>query len=66
MNQTSQILAALREGRSLTPMDALHEFGCFRLAARIADLRSQGYLILTETESKDGKVWAKYRMVPCT
>ena len=31
-----------------TPIDALNKFGCFRLAARISDLRNDGMLIKTK------------------
>ena len=34
-----QILEYLRLHGSITPMDALREFGCYRLGARIYDLR---------------------------
>ena len=40
--QNDLILTWLRSGRPLTPIDALREFGCFRLAARIRELREQG------------------------
>ncbi|MEY2735277.1 MAG: Helix-turn-helix domain, partial [Pseudomonadota bacterium] len=33
MSQTQQILEALARGRTLTPLEALSEFGCLRLAA---------------------------------
>ena len=48
MNQTEQILEYLKAGNSLTPIDALNMFGCFRLSARIKDLRDAGYEIDTE------------------
>lgn len=38
---------------SITPMDALAEYGCMRLAARIADLREDG--IEVETDMVKGK-----------
>jgi hypothetical protein len=44
-------------------MEALERFGCFRLAARIADLRSQGHNINTATVSKHGKEFAEYRLI---
>lgn len=47
-SQSAQILAFLSEGKPLTPLLALEKFGCFRLAARIKDLRNAGYLISTE------------------
>ena len=46
-SQTSQILAWLKRGRTLTPRQALDLFDCFRLSARIYDLRDEGYNIKT-------------------
>lgn len=56
-SQATQILRWLQAGKKLTPQDALREFGCFRLAARINDLRRDGYKINTERKrviSADG------------
>lgn len=47
-SQATQILRWLQAGKKLTPQDALREFGCFRLAARINDLRREGYNIQSE------------------
>lgn len=47
-SQESQILKALKKGRRITPLDALMEWGCMRLSARIYDLREQGYMVMTE------------------
>ena len=44
------ILQYMREHGSITAMDAIREFGCLRLAARISDLRWDGYNIETEFE----------------
>ena len=63
MTQTEMIRAHLQSGRSLTPIDALNLYGCFRLAARSKELRNQGLPIETLTEQRDGKAWAKYRLV---
>jgi len=60
MSQNKLILAHLNEGNSLTALDALREFGCFRLAARISDLKGQGNLILKRSKTvltrKNGNV----------
>jgi hypothetical protein len=45
--QSDQILSYLKLGRSLTPISALDKFGCFRLAARVNQLRNQGHQIRT-------------------
>ena len=47
--QVQQILALLIERpEGITPGDALNEIGCFRLAARINDLKRMGHNIRTE------------------
>jgi hypothetical protein len=63
MTQTEMIRAHLESGREITPIDALEHYGCFRLAARINDLRRAGLPIETITEQRNGKAWAKYRLV---
>lgn len=45
---------------SITPLEALQAYGCFRLGARICDLRKAGYGIKTE-RSKDG--YAIYSLI---
>jgi len=62
VNQTDLIRTALLSGRELTPLDALNEFGCFRLAARIKDLRAEGLDIETVSETRNGKKFARYRV----
>lgn len=64
--QTAQILALLRDrgDDGLTAMDALREAQCFRLAARISDLKDEGYDITSTIETTDtGKRIARYRLV---
>ena len=60
--QNDRIRMYLETGKSLTPMDALVRFNCFRLAARIKDLRAQGVSIRSELVHKDGKKYSKYFM----
>jgi hypothetical protein len=60
--QKQQIEAYLTKGKSLTPIDALSKFGCFRLAARIADLRNEGLNIATKIVTKKGKSYASYTL----
>ena len=62
MNQTNQILEYLKEGNSITPIEALNKFGCFRLGARIWDLKKKGYDIKTEMVQKGKKTFAKYSL----
>lgn len=51
MNQNDRILRHLRDNGSITPLDALSEYGIMRLASRISDLRSMGYDISREMVS---------------
>ena len=60
VTQNDKILSYLEEGKSISPMDALNHFGCFRLASRIHDLRSEGNLI--KTVRKSGKKYAEYKL----
>lgn len=48
-------------GREVNPRLALLKFGCFRLAARIKDLRMLGMKIKTEMVEADGKRFASYK-----
>lgn len=61
--QCRVILDALKTGRAITPASALDEYGCFRLAARIWDLRQAGHDIVTYWESDGHKRWASYKLL---
>ena len=43
VKQTERILNHMQEHGSITPLDAMNEYGIFRLASRISDLKKQGY-----------------------
>jgi hypothetical protein len=45
MTQADGILNWLLQGRTITQLEAIDQFGCTRLAARINDLRKRGYHI---------------------
>ena len=62
MSQSMQILSHLKR-KPITPIEALERYGCFRLAARLSDLRYQGHLIETEMVERDDKRFARYRLV---
>ena len=51
MSQEKQILEYLQAGNRITPIDSLNLFGCFRLGARICDLRQRGYDIINEAKT---------------
>lgn len=63
-SQSAQIRAALLAGETLTPLDALRRFGCFRLGARIWELRNEhGMDIRTEQfRTESGKIVAAYSL----
>lgn len=63
-SQTKSILEHLNSGLSITQLDALNMFGCFRLSARIYDIKQMGYAIdsVTETDHRTGKRYARYSM----
>ena len=45
MTQCERVLEYMKDFGSITPLDAMQDIGCMRLAARIADLREMGYAI---------------------
>lgn len=60
--QEEAVLAALRSGRALTPLDALEGFGSFRLAAIIHRLKRAGHPIVKRmVEVRSGTKVAEYR-----
>lgn len=61
-SQKSMILEHLLSGKSITPMEALNKFGCFRLSARIFDLIDDGYAITKEMKEVNGKKFAEYSL----
>jgi len=71
MSDKSRVLDYLQVNGSITPMEALREFGCYRLGARIWDLRHDGHSISTEmVEGRDRngerERYARYRLEEST
>lgn len=62
MCQRKLILRELIEGNKVSPLSALRDFGCMRLASRIYELREQGYLIVSDERNQKGKRYCVYRM----
>jgi hypothetical protein len=62
VSQCEDIKAHLQAGYSLTALEALQRFQCFRLAARIADLKKEGMHIdaVMVADEDTGKVYARY------
>lgn len=63
-SQKQLILDYLLDGNEITQLDAFYKFGCFRLGARIADLKKDGYDIKTRI-AKGEKNYAIYRLEAC-
>jgi hypothetical protein len=62
-SQAVRIFEYLYKGHTLTGLDALDKFGCFRLPARIADIKRNGWIIVKQMVTRNGKRIAEYRMV---
>lgn len=61
--QASVILSLLSQGIPLTPLDALKTIGCFRLGARIWELRKMGHDIKKRmVKTSEGKRIAEYSL----
>jgi hypothetical protein len=62
--QQELILEHLVRYGSITPLEALRLYGCFRLGARIWELKQDGYIIETEMIVIQGnKTIAKYKLI---
>ena len=48
LTQCDRILRHMKDYGTIDPMVAIQEYGCMRLASRIADLKRQGYDIVSE------------------
>lgn len=68
LTQCERILRHLEDYGSIDPMEAIMEYGCMRLAARISDLKRQGHAIATERAKGRNRYdeptsYAVYRLV---
>jgi hypothetical protein len=61
-SQKESIKRRLLIGLSITPIDALNLYNCFRLGARINDLRREGMFIDTTMVKNMGKRYASYSL----
>jgi hypothetical protein len=65
LTQRDRILRHLDDFGTITPVEAMREYGIMRLAARIEELRKEGYLIEASTETSRNRYgettrYAKY------
>ena len=67
--QEQCILAAMQQGYKLTPLVALRRFGCFRLGARIYNLKRKGYKIESRlvkvNEARVAEYWMESALTEC-
>lgn len=63
-SQSAQVKAVLLAGDTLTPLDALRRFGCFRLGARIWELRHKCGMDIKAVRhtTESGKTVAAYSL----
>lgn len=63
MSQTAKIREHLESGKAITPVQALRLYGCFRLGARIWDLKQEGMNIESElVKTRNGATVAQYKL----
>jgi hypothetical protein len=62
-SQKENILEYLQIGNKITPLEALYQFGSFRLSAVIFELRQEGFNIITHKKKVDEKTFAEYELV---
>ena len=65
MSQSVQVLNHMKQHGSITSLQALKLYGCFRLAARVYDLRCKGHNVQTQKwKTRSGKWVARYWLKP--
>ena len=63
MSQRREIRAWLESGNSITAFEALHMYGCLRLASRIYELREEGMdITVKRIITPSGKCVAQYSL----
>lgn len=60
--QTVLIRKHLESGKTITPLEALRNYDCLRLGARIYDLKRDGLPIKTERKTNGKKWFAEYSL----
>ena len=62
MSQNAQLKALLKK-QWVTPQTALRHCGCFRLAARVHDLRMQGINVVDRWVERDDTRFKAYKII---
>ena len=63
-SQEKRVLAYLKDGYTITQLEALQMFGCMRLSDRIFTLRNKGYNIKTKmVVTNTGKKVGQYKLL---
>ena len=58
LSQKAQVLAHLKECKSITSWEAIRQYQATRLSAIIFDLKDDGYdIVMTPEHSDNGKKW---------
>lgn len=61
--QARKILSHLKQGRTISPLEAQTVYGVFRLAASIYEIRQAGYRINAQNKQDEaGHKYARYSM----
>ena len=61
-NGQNRIILEMLQRGPITPMDALTQARCMRLASRIDDLKKMGYIITTEMVTNGDARYARYHL----
>ena len=61
MTKNERILRHLHDFGSITPLEALKEYSCMRLSARIGERRKAGYAIRSSTEMSKNRYGERVR-----
>lgn len=55
MTQTEKIIRHISEHGSITPLEALGEYGIMRLASRMCDIKKEGYIVGVKMETSKNR-----------
>lgn len=71
MTQTERIIRHLQEHGSITSAEAMQEYGIYRLASRICDIKKAGVPVVREFETSKNRygesvTYARYRLEETT